>query len=164
MDTRYLPCNKINTTIYSDFNSPRYLTKHDHTITIMKDLTDKNIFYKNIVSILLDIINKDEYRLNTRIKKPNIIINKQNTDTNNTTDKFTVLDNKYNFLQDISTDDHIKSYIWKLERNLGITKQIDIDKEIYGHFGNSSITPLEDYIYLKKTKLSNINNYLFYNY
>jgi len=171
MDARYLPCNKISLKISSKYIQPRYEILINHSIwsTINKN---NNIEYSNKLNLLLNTQLPDKYDYKNRNNNynTNIIINKQNSDNidnmvNSTADnqKYDVI--TYNFLQDIfNKDEHIKSYIWKLERNTGITKQIDIEKEIYGHHGNSDIKPLEDYEYLLKSKLSNIDNYLFFKY
>jgi hypothetical protein len=170
MDARYLPCNKINIKINTKYSQPRYNILTNNNIWL-NTIENNNINYNNKINLTLNNQTSDRYNYNEKNDNfnTNIILNKQNNDNidrmvKGESDNQKHYINKYNFLQDIFNPKHIENYIWKLERNTGITKQIDINKEIYGHFGNRDITPLEDYEYLLKEKLSNIDNYLFFKY
>ena len=95
----------------------------------------------------------DKYFLKTNILQK---------DTVNHNDKYSYVKKSYNFFSDLNKSTYIKDYIWKLERNGAITRQVNLSKEVYGHAGNPHISALEDYKYLKKEMYTNINNYLFY--
>jgi hypothetical protein len=164
LNARYLPCNKINIGVFMD-TLTTYKIKDDVGTTTRRDIFDKVSDFQNTVAIKTETFNTSTYKISENplnIIQPKIIINEQKIDKKLEMDSNVIVTQyKYNFFSDLKNN-YIKNYIWKLERNSGVSKQIDITKEIYGHFGNANITALDDYLYMKQEMYSNINNYLFY--
>lgn len=158
MDSRYLPCNKI------------YITSKTFAVSKIHNVTDKNSLTLNKKQIdnvpLIESFGikiKKDFKHNYSMDDNRFLkVSTTRTDTIKHGDNYSYTKKNYNFFNNLNKSIYINDYMWKLERNGAITKQINLSKEVYGHTGNFDIGTLEDYRYLKKEMYNNINNYLFY--
>jgi len=162
IDMRYLPGNRIEIKPFVKEKSFSKIKADERWLNINTNKISKSLTRLNEYKISSEIglytqTSYNNYRLEN-LKR--LTVTKQKKDEFKIEDEYTIDQLKYNFFKDFNTSREIDNYIWKLERLNGITTITSEDE--FGYYGNSSIGILEDFLFLKKNKYKNIENYLFY--